>query len=1005
MAFGGSLAGSARVVLGVDTRDFNRDMQGAERQFSRSTREMDKNVGQLSRGVVAGSGALRGFARSVAFASASFLGAAGFTALVRQSVNAASDLNEAINRATVTFRGSAPEILKWSENAAHALGMSQRAALENASSIGAMLIPMGYARDNAAGMSKAMVQLAADLASINNQDPSEMLDRIRAGLAGETEPLRRFGVDLRQASVDAFALKQGLIEQGQTLSASGQLWARYQLLLKQTADAQGDYARTADGAANQQRTLRAAIEEAEAAVGKAFLPTIERLLPKLTGWADDLAHNEDAQQRLTDGVEKAVDVIGDMVTTVDDVAGALGGWQNTLEGIFALGVASKLAGMTRAFTLLAGTEATAAAAGGAAAAAGIGGAAGRSVLLLRYLRALSLIGVITIGVELVLHKDDVTDKLDRLNAWVERTTGAPLFGAPGGTTASKAGTGVALDAVTTGKTGELDFGTASGIVATGKTLGPGSGAVYVWGGDTIAEGYDCSGYLYDVYKRNGVAIPRDSRSQWNDPNAIHVAPGDELPGDGVYFVGSLGGVNAGLPPGHCGLYIGDGKFIQYFSSGKPAKTSDLSSRNDYMGARRWLKVVKQGGGAGSGGSGVSAPSDLVAASKAKKPKRKSTAKPDDPILAGLYLRLAQSEDTKRMTDDLKALHDIDVYLTKKIAVEKTVAEKTKLIKERQGIRGDITDVQTAIRDARPLPPAVRIPGLAAVLGQAGQLASGTTARDLGGGLGKVLVPHSLAPTVAAWGKLIVKLKLKLRAALGRRRALVGALQRLGRIHGRLRDPRMIQWHQQQIASLDKTIDEIRGAIGEAFAAQADIVAEATSKAQEAADEAERAEIARARADEEVAADDARVNAEAADAWQQALVATPVETRLALAQAEGTKGTADDIAALRTEEARLVGNLGRGNPETEVQIVNALNSVRSQIQRLIEGQDTLIDIEKNRDSFLQGLRALRGDQTNLYDPMAELRRSSLLVQNYYNSGPDDPHLWSKDLEFELKALVA
>ena len=72
--------------------------------------------------------------------------------------------------------------------------------------LGNMLVPMGIGRKKAAEMSKQLVELAADMASFNNASPEETLDALRSGLAGETEPLRKFGVFLnrrpRQAGGD-----------------------------------------------------------------------------------------------------------------------------------------------------------------------------------------------------------------------------------------------------------------------------------------------------------------------------------------------------------------------------------------------------------------------------------------------------------------------------------------------------------------------------------------------------------------------------------------------------------------------------------------------------------------------------------------------------------------------------------------------------------------------------------------------------------------------------------
>ena len=108
------------------------------------------------------------------------------------------------------FGKSADDVVAWSKTTANSFGISQTAALEAAGTFGNLLVPMGFARDEAAKMSKRMVELAADMASFNNADPSDTLEAIRSGLVGETEPLRKYGVRLSQARIEQEAFRLGL---------------------------------------------------------------------------------------------------------------------------------------------------------------------------------------------------------------------------------------------------------------------------------------------------------------------------------------------------------------------------------------------------------------------------------------------------------------------------------------------------------------------------------------------------------------------------------------------------------------------------------------------------------------------------------------------------------------------------------------------------------------------------------------------------------------------------
>ncbi len=204
--------------------------------------------------------------------------AAGVGIAAVKSIDAASDLSEQLNKTAVVFGKNGREVSKWSESLATSFGLSQRAALEAAGTYGNMLVPMGFSRKEAAGMSQQFVELAADMASFNNADPSETLDALRAGLAGETEPLRRFGVFLNDARIKSQAASMGFkLVKGQ-LDPMAKAAATAAIIMKDTSDTQGDFGRTSGSLANQQRILRAQLENSAASIGRALLPAATKVL-------------------------------------------------------------------------------------------------------------------------------------------------------------------------------------------------------------------------------------------------------------------------------------------------------------------------------------------------------------------------------------------------------------------------------------------------------------------------------------------------------------------------------------------------------------------------------------------------------------------------------------------------------------------------------------------------------------------------------------------------------
>lgn len=256
-----------------DARRFIGDAKGSARavdeigdRAERTGREMD-GAGRSSRYAAAGFGALTQAVKigAVALAGASVV-------IGTYSVNAAANLGEQVSKNTTVFRGAEKQVLSWAETTAASIGLSSREALEAAGAYGSMFRPMGFSAKAAATMSTEMVNLAGDMASFNNADPSEVLDNLRAGLSGEAEPLRKFGVFLNAAKIEAEAFSSGIAKQGSELTDAMKTQAAYNIIMRETKLAHGDFAKTSNSLPNQLRILRATTEDVAAAFGTALLP-------------------------------------------------------------------------------------------------------------------------------------------------------------------------------------------------------------------------------------------------------------------------------------------------------------------------------------------------------------------------------------------------------------------------------------------------------------------------------------------------------------------------------------------------------------------------------------------------------------------------------------------------------------------------------------------------------------------------------------------------------------
>ncbi len=202
---------------------------------------------------------------------------------VKQGIELASNLQEVQNVVDTTFGDGAQQIYDWADAAAESFGMSSLQAQNFNGTLGAMLKSMGLADDAVMQMSTDMVGLAGDMASFYNLDVSAAFDKIRAGISGETEPLKQLGINMSVANLEAYALANGIETAYEKMSQAEQAQLRYNYLMSVTADAQGDFAKTSESFANQQRILQLNLENLSATAGESLLPVLNETIALLNG--------------------------------------------------------------------------------------------------------------------------------------------------------------------------------------------------------------------------------------------------------------------------------------------------------------------------------------------------------------------------------------------------------------------------------------------------------------------------------------------------------------------------------------------------------------------------------------------------------------------------------------------------------------------------------------------------------------------------------------------------
>lgn len=232
------------------------------------------------------------------------------------AVKMASDLSEVQNVVDTTFKESSNTINEFAKNAAEKFGLSELSAKQFTGTMGAMLKSMGLGNQEVTDMSMALAGLAGDMASFYNLDPTEAFEKLRSGISGETEPLKQLGINMSVVNLEAFALSKGITKSYDSMTQAEQATLRYQYIMSTTADAQGDYAKTADSTANKTRTTMLQFQSLAAEIGQMLIPAVNEMLTtiqKAISWFRNL---DDDTKKTIITIAKVAAVVGPVLLVI-----------------------------------------------------------------------------------------------------------------------------------------------------------------------------------------------------------------------------------------------------------------------------------------------------------------------------------------------------------------------------------------------------------------------------------------------------------------------------------------------------------------------------------------------------------------------------------------------------------------------------------------------------------------------------------------------------------------
>lgn len=239
------------------------------------------------------------------------------------SISLASNLQEVQNVVDVTFGDGADKVNKWASTAASAYGLSELAAKEAAGSFGAMFKAMGLGSEVVNEMSTEMAGLVGDFSSFYNVEQDAAATILRSAISGETESIKRYGVNMGVAALEAYALASGVGKSYEEMTIGEKAILRQNYLMKSLQDVQGDYVRTSDGFANSQRTMKLNIESVGTAIGNILLPSAAKGAQAVGDLAEQMAAGID-KRGIIGGIDALADAAPVATAAVTGLAASFG---------------------------------------------------------------------------------------------------------------------------------------------------------------------------------------------------------------------------------------------------------------------------------------------------------------------------------------------------------------------------------------------------------------------------------------------------------------------------------------------------------------------------------------------------------------------------------------------------------------------------------------------------------------------------------------------------------
>lgn len=301
--------GSIRIDSKLDSKQFDKDLQGMEKKLNQFGKNMEKWGKDLTKKVTLPiAGVFAGFAK------------------------AAMDLEATEAKYETVFEGmtdQADDFIKQFQKLTPATTAEARSM---ASGLQDLLIPMGMQRDAATDLTGDMFHLIGALTNFNSATHSaeDVSSAFQSALLGQYQPLQSLGIQLSKTEVQAHALSMGLASNADELTKADMAMAMYDAAMNQSGDALEAYTEENLDTWTQLNILKKEFIDIAADIGKHFLPIIEEALNfirRFKVWLEALSDEQQKQIIMFMAIAAAIGplliIFGKLIQSVTAISGAL----------------------------------------------------------------------------------------------------------------------------------------------------------------------------------------------------------------------------------------------------------------------------------------------------------------------------------------------------------------------------------------------------------------------------------------------------------------------------------------------------------------------------------------------------------------------------------------------------------------------------------------------------------------------------------------------------------